>query len=94
MIALSKNIFAIQASSKGESLESLRRKVSPFILRRMKKDVLSDLPPVSEIVYHCHLSEVQQRTLSLLCSIRHAKNCRNLSKKKDLIKFKSMFWPP
>jgi SNF2 family DNA or RNA helicase len=44
----------------GKNLENLRRKVAPFILRRMKKDVLSDLPPVSEIVYHCHLSEVQQ----------------------------------
>lgn len=44
----------------GKNRESLRRKVSPFVLRRMKKDVLSDLPPISEIVYHCHLSEVQQ----------------------------------
>ena len=44
----------------GNNLENLRRKVAPFILRRMKKDVLSDLPPVSEIVYHCHLSEIQQ----------------------------------
>ncbi len=26
----------------------------------MKKDVLSELPPVSEIVYHCHLSETQR----------------------------------
>lgn len=41
-------------------LEKLRRKVSPFILRRMKKDVIAELPPVSEITYHCHLSEVQQ----------------------------------
>ncbi len=46
--------------SPGRNLENLRRKVAPFILRRMKKDVLSDLPPVAEIVYHCHLSEVQQ----------------------------------
>lgn len=45
----------------GKHLENLRKKVAPFILRRMKKDVLSDLPPVSEIVYHCHLSEVQQQ---------------------------------
>lgn len=44
----------------GNNLDNLRRKVAPFILRRMKKDVLSDLPPVSEIVYHCHLSEIQQ----------------------------------
>lgn len=42
-------------------LETLRRKLSPFILRRMKKDVLHDLPPVSDIVYHCHLSETQKQ---------------------------------
>jgi SNF2 family DNA or RNA helicase len=44
----------------GRNLEALRDKVAPFILRRMKTDVLDDLPPVSEIVYHCHLSDVQQ----------------------------------
>lgn len=43
-----------------KNLEVLRNKVSPFILRRMKKDVLADLPPVSHILYHCHLSETQQ----------------------------------
>lgn len=43
-----------------KNLEILRQKVSPFILRRMKKDVLNDLPPVSHIVYHCHLSDVQR----------------------------------
>ncbi len=44
----------------GGNLDVLRKKVSPFILRRMKKDVLSELPPVSHIVYHCHLSDVQK----------------------------------
>lgn len=43
-----------------KNLEYLRKKVSPFILRRMKSDVLKDLPPVSEIIYHCQLSEMQQ----------------------------------
>ncbi len=42
-----------------QNIEYLRKKVSPFILRRMKSDVLHDLPPVSEIVYHCQLSNVQ-----------------------------------
>lgn len=42
------------------SHDVLRKKVSPFILRRMKKDVLEELPPISEIVYHCHLSETQR----------------------------------
>lgn len=41
------------------NLEYLRKKVSPFILRRMKTDVLKDLPPVSEINYRCQLSPMQ-----------------------------------
>ncbi|MBM3184651.1 MAG: DEAD/DEAH box helicase, partial [Chlamydiae bacterium] len=40
-----------------QNIEYLKKKVSPFILRRMKSDVLQDLPPVDEIVYHCQLSE-------------------------------------
>ncbi len=43
-----------------KNIEYLRKKISPFILRRMKSDVLSDLPPVAEITYHCQLSDVQQ----------------------------------
>ncbi len=43
-----------------ENIEYLKRKASPFILRRMKVDVLHDLPPVDEIVYHTQLSEVQK----------------------------------
>ena len=46
--------------NKSSCLENLRKKVSPFILRRMKKDVLAELPPVSEIQYHCHLSDTQR----------------------------------
>jgi superfamily II DNA or RNA helicase len=50
----------IRGASKGDELSSLKRKVSPFILRRMKEDVLKELPPVSELVYHCELSDVQR----------------------------------
>jgi SNF2 family DNA or RNA helicase len=49
----------VQGPQQLQNIEYLRRKVSPFILRRMKSDVLQDLPPVSEIVYHCQLSDVQ-----------------------------------
>lgn len=44
-----------------QNLEFLKKKVAPFILRRMKVDVLDDLPPISEIVYHCQLSESQRQ---------------------------------
>ncbi len=43
-----------------QNVDYLRKKVGPFILRRMKSDVLQDLPPVDEIVYHCQLSDTQQ----------------------------------
>ncbi len=49
----------VSGPEQSKNLEYLRKKVAPFILRRMKSDVLSDLPPVSEIVYHCQLSDVQ-----------------------------------
>jgi len=42
-----------------KNLQYLRKKVTPFIMRRMKSDVLEDLPAISEIVYHCQLSNVQ-----------------------------------
>ncbi|QVL58065.1 MAG: DEAD/DEAH box helicase [Simkaniaceae bacterium] len=43
-----------------KNLQYLRKKVAPFIMRRMKVDVLDDLPPVSENVYHCQLTKVQK----------------------------------
>jgi SNF2 family DNA or RNA helicase len=49
------------SQNKTSNLQKLKDKVSPFILRRMKCDVLKDLPPVSEIVYHCSLSETQKK---------------------------------
>ncbi|MEG0036991.1 MAG: DEAD/DEAH box helicase [Victivallaceae bacterium] len=46
--------------NKSDNMDSLKKKVAPFILRRMKEDVLEDLPPVSEILYHCHLTDSQK----------------------------------
>lgn len=50
----------VSGAELSKNLEYLRKKVAPFILRRMKTDVLDDLPPVSEIVYHCQLTDIQQ----------------------------------
>ncbi|MBM3197864.1 MAG: DEAD/DEAH box helicase [Chlamydiae bacterium] len=51
----------VSGSEQSKNLDFLRKKVAPFILRRMKDDVLDDLPPISEIVYHCQLSESQKQ---------------------------------
>lgn len=42
------------------ALESLHRQVLPFLMRRMKEEVLSDLPPKIIQDYYCELSGVQK----------------------------------
>ena len=43
------------------ALEQLHRQVLPFLLRRMKEDVLSDLPPKIIQDYKCQLTDVQMK---------------------------------
>ena len=49
----------VQGDEQTKNLQYLRKKVAPFILRRMKSDVLKDLPPVDECTYHTQLSDAQ-----------------------------------
>jgi superfamily II DNA or RNA helicase len=50
-----------KGSSDGESAQhKLKRKLHPFLLRRLKKDVAKDLPPKIERVISCTLSKDQQ----------------------------------
>jgi superfamily II DNA or RNA helicase len=39
--------------------DQLRRLVNPYILRRMKRDVLTDLPPVTHQIVYCDMDEAQ-----------------------------------
>lgn len=52
----------IVKSGNPEAQEQLRKLVNPFILRRLKKDVLKELPPKSEYVRRIRLSEEEQKT--------------------------------
>lgn len=47
-------------NEKRDSFEQLKKKVNPFILRRMKQDVLHDLPAITHTMLHCTLSEKQE----------------------------------
>jgi TATA-binding protein-associated factor len=42
-------------------LEALHKQVLPFLLRRLKEDVLNDLPPKIIQDYYCELSDLQKR---------------------------------
>ncbi|KAG8931790.1 TATA-binding protein-associated factor mot1 [Tulasnella sp. 418] len=42
------------------ALEALHKQVLPFLLRRLKEDVLSDLPPKIIQDYYCELSDIQK----------------------------------
>ena len=43
------------------AVEALHKQVLPFLLRRLKEDVLNDLPPKIIQDYQCDLSELQKR---------------------------------
>ncbi|KAF8334134.1 uncharacterized protein EI90DRAFT_3051180 [Cantharellus anzutake] len=43
------------------ALEALHKQVLPFLLRRLKEDVLNDLPPKIIQDYQCELSDLQKR---------------------------------
>ncbi|CAH0388988.1 unnamed protein product [Bemisia tabaci] len=43
------------------AMEALHRQVLPFVLRRMKEDVLTDLPPKITQDYYCDLSPLQMQ---------------------------------
>lgn len=51
----------IQKYGDKDATESLRRKIFPFILRRLKKDVLKDLPPRIDQTIYVEMSESQAR---------------------------------
>ncbi|KAI1306108.1 TATA-binding protein-associated factor mot1 [Mortierella claussenii] len=43
------------------ALEALHKQVLPFLMRRLKEDVLSDLPPKIIQDYYCELSDLQKQ---------------------------------
>jgi hypothetical protein len=55
------------------ALEALHRQVLPFVLRRMKDEVLDDLPPKLLHDVPCELSALQVRSPLLVCCTQRVK---------------------
>ena len=61
--SLCPSVYVMSNSLGALAMEALHRQVLPFLLRRMKEDVLQDLPPKIIQDYHCDLSPLQVHTL-------------------------------
>src|SRR5207247_1314260 len=44
-----------------KQMERLRRRIFPFVLRRLKDEVAKELPPKTEVVQYCEMTHEQQR---------------------------------
>lgn len=62
-------------------LEQLRRRVAPFILRRLKRDVATELPPKTDIVRPIELSEGERELYESIRIAAHAKVRASIRKK-------------
>ena len=68
----------LKISDSQKRVEKVKRITSPFILRRMKKDVLKDLPQKQEQVLYCKMESSQKALYDkILQSIRYEINRKN-----------------
>ncbi len=51
----------VENEQSAEQLDRLRRRIFPFILRRLKDEVAKELPPKTEVVQYCEMTGDQQR---------------------------------
>ena len=81
----SKNSFKLKNVDDAQRVEIVRKITSPFLLRRMKKDVLKDLPLKQEQVLYCTMDTAQRELYDkMLQSIRH-----EINRKSDRFEIKS-----
>lgn len=66
-------VMPVERDAGRESTELLQKLVRPFLLRRLKRDVLSDLPPLTEVQHDVQLSEDEALRYALLRKQIHQK---------------------
>ena len=73
----------IERMGQVDRLETLRRRVAPFVLRRLKDDVLTELPPKTEMVRTVELGGAQRDLYESIRIAAHA-SVRGVVKKKGI----------
>ncbi len=76
---LFRNPIEKQADPERRSL--LARRIAPFLLRRSKAEVASELPPKTEIVRYCQLGGAQRDLYEAIRVIMHEKVQKEINKK-------------
>lgn len=66
------------ARGQNDAAALLKRRIRPFLLRRLKRDVAPELPPRTETVLHCELSEAESSFYSALLAATRAEVVREL----------------
>ena len=66
-------LMPVERDGGRESTELLQKLIRPFLLRRLKRDVLSDLPPLTEVQHDVHWSEDESLRYALLRKQIHDK---------------------
>lgn len=69
-----------------EASQRLKKMVSPFILRRLKGDVLSDLPEKLEEIRYAKLEKEQQKLYD--GQVTHMRNMLQAQKKENISYYK------
>jgi SNF2 family DNA or RNA helicase len=76
------NIGANTAITDGnEALECLRKRIKPFILRRLKQEVATELPPKTEVVSFCEMTSSQQNLYRQVLNTYRAKVLESIENK-------------
>jgi len=66
-------LMPVERDGSREATELLKKLVKPFVLRRLKRDVLSDLPPITEVRHDVHWSEDETLRYAMLRRQIHEK---------------------
>lgn len=64
-----------------EALERLKRRLKPFILRRVKQDVATELPPKTETVTYCEMTPAQKTLYQQVLNTYRAKVFESIAQK-------------
>jgi len=75
--------YPIERDGNAERLATLRRRVAPYVLRRLKNSVAKELPPKTEIVHPIELREEQRDLYESIRLAAHAE-VRQAVKKKGI----------